>query len=41
MFLEFWVESHMASSLMKPPRENSVAAKAAAGTSKAKTTQKL
>ena len=38
-FLPFWVESQNVSSLMKPPRLNSVAAKAEAGTNRAKTTK--
>ncbi len=38
-FLLFWVESQNVSNLIKPPRLNSVAAKADAGTNRAKTTK--
>ena len=37
--LAFWVESQNVSNLIKPPRLNSVAAKAEAGTNRAKTTK--
>ena len=39
MFLKVWVESQKVSNLMKPPRENSAAARAVDGTTRASTTR--